>query len=157
MYSLPLGVVNSIPLIKDFSFNQQNQYLRLLGWSSGSTFVNIIVLVMILIFIAIIHILFCLLYTLTKNRENRFSSIILMIYRFFTFTIYIRIFIEAFMFIILMIISGFRYYNKNRGDDVFGYQEEGDSKKIKGNYVSLSISCVILISALAFLLFVFIS
>ena len=154
---MPLNVVNSTPLISNLSFNQQNQYLRLLGWSSGSTFVNNIVFVMVLCVIVIVHIVFCLLYCITKSRGGRFSSIVSGTYRFFTFTIYIRIFIEVFMFIFLMIVCEYRFYTQNGGDDVFGNQEEGDSADIKGNYVSITITCFILISSLTFLLCVFIS
>ena len=59
-YFVPSKIIDSTPLIKDLSFDQPNKYLRVLGWSSGSTLINNLVLFSALFTIAIFHSLFCL-------------------------------------------------------------------------------------------------
>ena len=48
-YSLPLGDLKSSPLIKDLSFDQPDEYLRTLGWSSGSTVINNLLLILVIL------------------------------------------------------------------------------------------------------------
>ena len=55
MYTLPLPIVKSIPLLKDLSFDQPDLYLKSLGLSSGSTLVNNFMLLIIISVIGIIH------------------------------------------------------------------------------------------------------
>ena len=62
IYPLPIETIESIPLIRDLSFDQPDEYLRNLGLLSGSTFVNNFILLSILFILAIVHFLFCLLY-----------------------------------------------------------------------------------------------
>ena len=73
------------------------------------------------------------------------------------FTVYIRIAIEAFMFTVLMILSEIKYYIKNGGDQNFGHGGTGKHQEPRGNYVSFSISCILLILPFLFLVLVFIS
>ena len=57
-----------------------------------------------------------------------------------------------------MILSEIKYYIKNKGDEDFGHEKkEGEYEEPRGNYISLSISCVLLIFPILFLVFVFIS
>ena len=72
-YTLPLEAAKSIPLIKDLSFDQPDEYLRMLGWASGSTLVNNLLLLIIFLILGLIHLLFYILKLLTKNKENKFS------------------------------------------------------------------------------------
>ena len=123
IYPLPIETIESIPLIRDLSFDQPDEYLRNLGLSSGSTFVNNFILLSILFILAIVHFLSCLLYLWTRNKEGKFSSMVLKVYRFFTFTFYIRIFILIYMFTLLMVVSEIKYYVENGGDDNFGHQK----------------------------------
>ena len=157
VYLMPLKVIKSMPLIKDLSFDQPDEYLRILGWSSGSALVNNLVLLMILFLLAIVHTLLCLLHYLTKNKEGKCSSIILKAYRFFTFSVYIRIFIELYLFTVVMFASEVKYYIKNSGDEDFGHQESGNENQVKGNYVSLIISCFIFVLLSLFMLLAFVS
>ena len=48
IYFVPVEIIKSTPVIKDISFDQPDEYLRVLGWSSGSTLVNNIVFLIIL-------------------------------------------------------------------------------------------------------------
>ena len=79
------------------------------------------------------------------------------VYRVFTYSVYIRIFIEVFMFTVLMLLSEIKYYIRNGGDDSFGHQEQSGGNKVKGNYASLSICCLLLVLPTLFLLLVFVS
>ena len=55
-----------------------------------------------------------------------------------------------------MLTSEIKYYITNNGDDSFGYQKDSD-KEVKGNFISFSISCFMLILSILFVMFVFIS
>ena len=50
-----------------------------------------------------------------------------------------------------------KYYIQNGGDDNFGHEKGNKDKQVRGNYASLSISCVMLTLPLLFLLLAFIS
>ena len=143
----PLSSAKSIPLFKDLSFDQPDEYLKILGWSSGSTLVNNIILLMILIVLAIFHSLSCLLNHKLRSEEGRLSFTSSKVYRFLTFAVYIRTFIEIYMFTALMIFSEIKYFIK--------YEDE-DGKE-NGNPTSLSLSCILLILFLFLLVLVFIS
>ena len=157
VYYLPVQAIKSIPWIKDLSFDQQDEYLRVLGWHSGSTVVNNIILLMILFVLAIFHALFCVLYYCTNNSESRCSTKIKKVYKFFTFTVYIRIVVMIYMLVLLLAISEIKFYYKNEGGQIFGHQKGSSSNEVKGNYISLIISCIVLLMLLLFLLHIFIS
>ena len=59
-YSMPLEDIKSVFLINYISFDQPDEYLRMLGWSSGSTIVNNFLLLIILLALLLINLLFCL-------------------------------------------------------------------------------------------------
>ena len=153
VYVLPLTTIQSIQVISDISFHQPDEYLSSLGWTSGSTLVNNFMSFTITTVIGIVH----LILYLTKNIEHRYSSMVMKIYEFFTYTLYIRIVIELYMFSVLMLVSEIKYYFKNGGDDNFGHQGAGEEKGIRGNYVLFFFSFIMLILALAFSRFAYIS
>ena len=157
-FSLPLNNLKSFPFIKDLSFDQPDEYLRTLGWNSGSVFVINLLLFFQLIGLLVLHILSYIIYNLTKKRHDKLSSYALKIYRFFTFSAYIRIFLEVFLFTIVMLLSEIKYYFKNGGQYNFGHGSgQGQFKPLRGNYVSFYISCILLALPFLFLLLVFIS
>ena len=157
IYLVPVDVIKSTPVIKNISFDQPDMYLRVLGWSSGSTLVNNIAFLIMLSMVGICHLLFCLFFNLTKQKENKCSSILSSIYRYFTFDLYIRVFIELYLFTVLMIASEIKFYIKNTGDEDFGHEDGNREEQVKGNYASLIITCLILILPCLFLLIVIIS
>ena len=79
------------------------------------------------------------------------------VYRMFMYTVYIRIFIEIYMFTVLMIVSEMKYYFSNGGNDDFGHNTKGKSEQVKGNSVSLGISFAMLALPILFLLLTFMS
>ena len=56
-----------------------------------------------------------------------------------------------------MTVSEIKYYIKNGGGNKFGHRGEDDSNQVKGNYVSLILSCIIFILLVLFLLLTSIS
>ena len=56
-----------------------------------------------------------------------------------------------------MFASEVKYYIKNSGDEDFGHQESGNENQVKGNYVSLIISCFIFVLLSLFMLLAFVS
>ena len=157
IYFVPSEVMKSTPAFKDLSFDQPDDYLRRLGLQSGSTLVNNFILLMIFLTLAIFHLLFCLWFKLSKSDETRCDSIVEKAYKFLTFTPYIRILIETYLFTTLMLTSEIRYYVHNGGDDRFGHHQGDESRDIKGNYVSLTITCILFILQLLFISLAFAS
>ena len=90
-YSLSSCAIKSLPLLKNLSFDQPDEYLDQLGWQSGSSFINNLILFMVVIFLVMIHLLTLIIYCFTKNKETRLSKVVVKVYRFFTFAVYIRI------------------------------------------------------------------
>ena len=78
-------------------------------------------------------------------------------YRLFTLTVYIWIFIDIYMLSFVMFFSEIKYYIKNGGDQDFGHGQEGQYEEPRGNYVSLSITCVLLVFPILFFISVCIS
>ena len=92
LYILPMNIVKSIPVIKEISFHQPDQYLRRMGWASGSTLANNFVPLTIVSVIGIIH----LMLYLTRNINHKYSALAMRVYNFFAFTIYIWIAIRLY-------------------------------------------------------------
>ena len=57
IYSVRTNWIESIPFIKDLSFEQVNEYFGMLEWESGSTFVSNILLIALIVAIMFIHLL----------------------------------------------------------------------------------------------------
>ena len=157
VYSLPIQDVKEMPLIKDLSFDQPDEYLRILGWTSGSSLVNNLLLLFELIGILILHLICMYLNKRVKNRDDCFKFLVSKVYGFFNFTIYIWIFIDIYMLSFVMFFSEIKYYIKNGGDQDFGHGQEGQYEEPRGNYVSLSITCVLLVLPILFFILVCIS
>ena len=153
IYVLPAKFIKSVPILRKLSFDQPDEYLEKLGWPSGSSLVNNFMLMMVLLVFGIAH----LILYFVRNKQHRCSSLIMKIYKSFTLTIYIRFSIEVYMFIAIVTVSEFKYYAKNGGGDAFGHKSSGEDKQVKGNYVSIIFSCLIMICLLFFLLLAFVS
>ena len=153
-YSLPISSVKSL-FIGDLAFDQPDKYLNDLGWSSGSTFVNSYLLIMFVILycVAIItlKLIAQLLYRSISSKTSMFISILLKISRLSPLAIFVRIMFETYMITCLMAISELKYYFTNGGKNNFGYQEEEEEGKVRGNYISSFISFCIIMLAFALL------
>ena len=86
-------------LIDAFDFHQSNEYLDFLGAESGSTIVNNLSLFFILFVWMIIHLVVMPFYFKYRKNDSRFAKTIKSIWYFMTFSIYIRILIESYLFI----------------------------------------------------------
>ena len=80
-----------------------------------------------------------------KNKESKFQQTILKLYKFFTLTIYIRMAIEVYLFILLMVISEINYYIESQSDDNYDDQAVVEDRQIKSNYASVFFSSLILV------------
>ena len=95
---------------EEFMHAQPNKYLEELGMESVSTLYNNYSLISVLIGIVILHLGISLLFSWSNEQQNWIQKFIAKIYRLFTFTIYIRMFIEAFLFLLLSSMFEVRYY-----------------------------------------------
>ena len=121
-------------LIQNMTFDQSEPYLEKLDWESGSTIINNLALMLILVILAIFNLLVNTLYCLTKSQNNCFQRFILKAYKFFTFSVYIRIFYETFLFLALMSVY-----------EISNFRESIDENGKKDRkYVSLIFSWIIL-------------
>ncbi|CAI2381144.1 unnamed protein product [Moneuplotes crassus] len=94
------------------SYPQSDQYLNSLGMRSGSSVVNYLSLMAIILLIAVTHFGVYLLCVCIQNSKHRkCKKFMKSLFQFFTFNIYIRVFIQAFMFTTLSIFS--ELYNLN--------------------------------------------
>ena len=135
------------PLVQKLTFDQSHPYLKQLDCVSGSTIVNNLALVLILIVIGTLNLIVVILYYQTKNQNSCFQRSISKLYRFFTFSVYIRIFYETFLILTLLSIY-----------EIWSYKEsisEGD--KTYRKYISLIFAYVILSFISVFLFLTFMS
>ena len=84
---------------------QTNKYIYEIGLESESTFVNIFSLLIVLLCVGIFHIAIIWMYILMKPfkevERSKLRKVFLMVFRIFTFDLYLRIGICCFLFIIL--------------------------------------------------------
>ena len=67
VYILPSDAIKSISVLKNLSFDQPDEYLKDLGWSSGSTLINNFMLFVLLLVLQIIDwVIFFI-----KGKQNR--------------------------------------------------------------------------------------
>ncbi|CAI2381390.1 unnamed protein product [Moneuplotes crassus] len=116
MLSFDFIKFKDLPFAKDLtnwvSYPQSDQYLNSLGMRSGSSVVNYLSLMAIILLIAVTHFGVYLLCVCIQNSKHRkCKKFMESLFKFFTFNIYIRVFIQAFMFTTLSIFS--ELYNLN--------------------------------------------
>ena len=138
-------------------FDQPDEYLRVLGWSSGSTFVNNITLLIILIVVGVLHFILSKLNDSEIKEDNRLKFWVLKVYKSFSSIFYLRFFIEIYLFTALMVSSEIKYYLVSGSDDNNGPQDEGKENRSKGNFLSLAFSCILLILLLVLLILSYVS
>ena len=98
-----------VPLISDLylwmKFDQTNDDLEDIGLDDGSTVVNNISFLVILLIFITIHLPIALIYTQTRSKTSKWSKIINIICKILTFTAYLRLVLENFQYMLLCSIS----------------------------------------------------
>ncbi|CAI2381297.1 unnamed protein product [Moneuplotes crassus] len=88
------------------SYPQSNEYLNSLGMRSGSSVINYLSLLVIIMLVCVIHLGVLLCNKCAKRSKNKkFQRFSRKLFKFFTFNIYIRIFMQAFVFTTLSIFA----------------------------------------------------
>ncbi|CAI2380932.1 unnamed protein product [Moneuplotes crassus] len=110
MLSFDFIKFKDIPFVETISkwvsYPQSDEYLNSIGMRSGSSVVNYLSLMAIFILLGIIHLGIYLCYLCTKNSQSRKCKMICnKAYKYFTFSIYIRISMQALLFTTLSILS----------------------------------------------------
>ncbi|CAI2380784.1 unnamed protein product [Moneuplotes crassus] len=110
MLSFDFIQLKDIPFIKTITnwvkYPQTNEYLKDIGMSSGSSLVNYFSLITFIILLIICHICVYLFTKCARKSEHeKCTKFFNKLFEFFTFNIYIRIFIQAFVFTMLCIFS----------------------------------------------------
>ena len=97
-----------------FDYNQQDSYLKLLGLTSGSAFVNILNLMTTIGCIVCIHIIAFILFLIVRKlaRLRRIKGILIKILEILTFGFYITVYIETYILFILVDFSEINLQNK---------------------------------------------
>ena len=119
-------------------FEQYNDDLHEIGVEDGSTAVNnLSFLIMLLLFI-ILHTIIAILYTRTKSKTGLCNRLIKITYNLMTFTVYIRLLLENYQYMLLASIS-----------EAYKFNLSAENK-----LASLVISYMFLISCIAFYVFI---
>ncbi|CAI2381249.1 unnamed protein product [Moneuplotes crassus] len=116
MLSFDFIKFKDLPFVEDLtnwvSYPQSDEYLNSLGMRSGSSVVNYLSLMVILILIGVFHFGIYLCSMCAQNsKSKRCKRFFKKLFRFCTFNVYIRIFMQAFAFTTLSIFS--ELYNIN--------------------------------------------
>ncbi|CAI2380915.1 unnamed protein product [Moneuplotes crassus] len=116
MFSFDFIKFKDIPFVEAISdwvsYPQSDEYLNNLGLRSGSSFVNYLSLMAVIVLVGIIHVGISVCNQCGENSKPRkCKKFINTLFTFFTFNIYIRVFIQAFLFTSLSILS--ELYNFN--------------------------------------------
>ncbi|CAI2381459.1 unnamed protein product [Moneuplotes crassus] len=116
MLSFDFIKLKDIPLVEELtnwvSYPQSDGYLNSLGMRSGSSVVNYLSLMAIIILIGIIHVgVLCCVRQIENSKHIKCKKFTKKLFKFFTFNVYIRIFMQAFVFTTLSIFS--ELYNLN--------------------------------------------
>ena len=139
IYSVRTNWIESIFFIKELSFDQVNEYFEMLEWKSGSTFVSNILLIALIFVIVFLHLLAWILRRLTKNCREWLHGIFCKLFDFFTFSVYIRILYEVYLFVLLMAVSEINYYHKTVKGEYYSnynwYVAEGNKASVICAYI----------------------
>ena len=107
--------------MKDYFDIEQNiDYYDDIGMSSESSLVNNFNLIALTIFIGILHLIrTCMNPVFNKCPGNGFlKKIALMSYKFFTFAIYIRLFLEAILFLFLSTLTEWKNFRVSSASEI---------------------------------------
>ncbi|CAI2380617.1 unnamed protein product [Moneuplotes crassus] len=118
MFSFDFINIKDLWFISDISsslsYPQTDNYLNDLGLRSKSSIANNLSLLLIVVLFGFVHLGIYIMVKCTKNSKHRkCKSFIDKLFKFFTFNIYIRLFIQAFLFLCLSIFSEFSALNFN--------------------------------------------
>ncbi|CAI2380919.1 unnamed protein product [Moneuplotes crassus] len=110
MMSFDFIRLNDIPFVEEVSkwvaYPQSDDYLNSLGMKSGSSVVNYLSLMIIVCLVGIIHLCIVVINeSLRNSKRQKRKKFFHRLFLFFTFNIYIRIFIQAFAFTTLSILA----------------------------------------------------
>ncbi|CAI2381582.1 unnamed protein product [Moneuplotes crassus] len=116
MFSFDFIKFKDLPFVEALtnwvSYPQSDEYLNSIGMRSGSSVVNYLSLMVIIILVGIIHLCIFLCKIWTENSKHRRCKLFFnKLFKLLTFNIYIRIFMQAFVFTTLSIFS--ELYNLN--------------------------------------------
>ncbi|CAI2379323.1 unnamed protein product [Moneuplotes crassus] len=117
--SLDFIPTDDIPLVKEIkklvSYPQSDEYLNEIGISSGSSIVNYLPMVVIIVLIGFLHLITTLIYVcIREHKPGKCKKIIEKFFVFMTFNAYIRLIIQGFLFLMLSIVSEFKAFNISR-------------------------------------------
>ena len=111
-----------------FDYNQQDSYLKLLGLTSGSAFVNILNLMTTVGCIVCIHIIAFILFLIVRRlaRLTWIKNFLIKLLEMLTFGFYITVYIESYILFILVDFNEIYFQNENaciiNWFDVFSYK-----------------------------------
>ena len=93
--------LQSWPVLNTLHFGSA-PYLSSWGWPSGSTILNSLTVILVVIILIIIHLTLFLIYRYTRLRYEKFSKYVSKVLDYFKFSIYLRLFFEIYMFVLIM-------------------------------------------------------
>ncbi|CAI2380394.1 unnamed protein product [Moneuplotes crassus] len=110
MLSFDFIKLEEIPFVEDITewidYPQPDEYLGSIGMSSGSSLINYLSFLVFICFIGICHLCIVLCRgCILKTKNKKLSKLMDKLFEFFTFNLYLRILIQAYLFTIWSIFS----------------------------------------------------
>lgn len=97
-------------LVDKMSFEQRNEYLEALGMNTGSVFVNNLGQLFVIFLMFLAYLILRILSHWTKDSESRISKFINKLHHMYTYSVFIRIIIETYVFLLVGSLFEVRYY-----------------------------------------------
>ena len=125
---LPIKIIFGVEAILDlFDYSQSDDYYVDMGFNSGSAFVNHFNLLVVFITISILHLIYYPIYRKVKKwkPKGKVSKIVIKMWMFLieilTFDIYIRLMIEAYLFLTLSSITEIYKSKLSNSEEILSY------------------------------------
>jgi len=111
---IPYDWIPFLNVIKEWiSYPQSDEYYNTLGMNSNSWIVNYLPSIAFILLLSLAHLIIGWIYYWVKNHSeaNKWYKVMNVIFTYFTFNIYIRLFMETFMFVNLSIFAEMKLMN----------------------------------------------
>ena len=102
-----LSLESNSDIKDDLLFEQKNSFLYLIGLKSGSWIINLISVSVLLLLILMVHVMVIPIYSIISQKQvsNWFSKIVKRMIKELTFGVYVKLFYEVYLLLVLVSIS----------------------------------------------------
>lgn len=102
-------------LLEECGYSQTNPVLNFIGLESGSTVINIYIILLLFIILVMFHLILAPIYCCVKNGDGWCAKATTWFIEGMSFTVYIRLILEAYILFMLASVSEIERMNKSSG------------------------------------------